>query len=238
MTILDLEFAADAIQYEGVFLGGPRNSFSRLGRNQLIVALDAGLTSDCKVLDVGCGCLRGGWWLINYLSTSCYFGIEPNKKMLDSGLQNLPNQDILAAKMPVFSHNDDFNFGVFGIPFDYIIARSIWSHASPKQIEIMLKNFIENTTDEGCFLTSYRETDDFNRQYNGDCWVGRSHNSDLGGMIEYTYSWISKLAFEYNLIVERLHLDYGQRWIKYYKRTSKVHKMISLEGKIGRVLAY
>jgi len=238
MALPDLELAADAIESENVFLGGPRISFARVGRNQLIVALDAGLTNDCLVLDIGCGCLRGGWWLINYLSPSCYYGIEPNKIMLESGLKHLLGKKLMSEKLPSFAHNDDFDFSIFGVSFDFIIARSIWSHAAPNQIKIMLESFILNSSVEGCFLTSYRETDDEDKQFQGDRWVGRSHESDVGGMIFYTYKWISELAAEYELMVERLHLDYGQRWIKFYKKSSQIQKLISLETKSGRVLSY
>lgn len=238
MALPDLELAADAMASENVFLGGPRNSFSRVGRNQLIVALDAGLTNDCTVLDIGCGCLRGGWWLINYLSPTCYYGIEPNKIMLDSSLNHLLGPKLIAEKLPSFAHNDDFDFSVFGVKFDFVIARSIWSHAPPNQIKIMLENFILNSSDEGCFLASFRETDDFKNQFQGDTWVGRSHHSDVGGMIEYTYKWISGLAVEYDLYVEKLHLDYGQRWVKFYKKSSQIQKFVSLETKNGRVLSY
>lgn len=234
--IYDLALSADAIENQGIFLGGPKNAFTRVGRNQLIALLDAGLTSDCKVLDVGCGCLRGGWWLINFLLAECYYGIEPNKIMLDAGLRHLLGDDLVTKKNPIFSSNEYFDFGVFGVHFDFVVARSVWSHAAPRQINKMFDSFVANTTDNGCFVTSYRETTEVSRQYNGDEWVGRSHQSDIGGMIEYTYEWLAGLADARDLNIERMHLDYGQRWLKIYKKSSQIQHLISREPKNGRVL--
>jgi len=45
------------------FLGGPPWTFERLGRHGLEVLLREGLTPQSRVLDVGCGALRLGYWL-------------------------------------------------------------------------------------------------------------------------------------------------------------------------------
>ena len=60
-----------------IFLGGPTKFIEIVGRLQLIILLKEGLYPDSKVLDIGCGCLRGGYWLIHFLNPNCYFGIEP-----------------------------------------------------------------------------------------------------------------------------------------------------------------
>jgi hypothetical protein len=49
------------------FLGGPVRDFERVGRLQLITLLRSGLYPQSKVLDLGCGCLRGGYWLTHFL---------------------------------------------------------------------------------------------------------------------------------------------------------------------------
>ena len=74
---------------DGVFLGGPPKLFETAGRMQLILMLREGLYPTSKVLDVGCGCLRGGYWLINFLAPGGYCGVEPNRAMVEAGLTHL-----------------------------------------------------------------------------------------------------------------------------------------------------
>src|SRR5258708_35261752 len=62
---------------EQQFLGVPIVNFERGGREQLTYLLQAGLAPNSKLVDLGCGVLRGGYWLIHFLDTGCYCGIEP-----------------------------------------------------------------------------------------------------------------------------------------------------------------
>ena len=87
-----------------------------------------------KVLDIGCGCLRGGYWLIRFLDHACYFGIEPHREMLHKGIETLLEPGLLENKQPRFDMNDRFDFSVFGAPFDCVLAHSVCSHASKAQI--------------------------------------------------------------------------------------------------------
>jgi hypothetical protein len=64
---------------EQTFLGFPSADFEKAGREQLSYLLLAGLNPDSKVVDVGCGVLRAGYWLIHFLDPGCYFGIEPHR---------------------------------------------------------------------------------------------------------------------------------------------------------------
>lgn len=57
---LNLEDAARQIEHDGIFLGGPVEKFTSAGRAQLTELLRHGLEPSKTVLDVGCGCLRGG----------------------------------------------------------------------------------------------------------------------------------------------------------------------------------
>src|SRR5271157_4551410 len=53
-------------------LGGPVQDFERVGQMQLAVLLLQGLRPGSRVLDVGCGCLRAGYWLMHFLDPGCY----------------------------------------------------------------------------------------------------------------------------------------------------------------------
>ncbi|MGP0103675.1 MAG: methyltransferase domain-containing protein [Solirubrobacteraceae bacterium] len=137
------------------FLGGPTYDFERMGRAGLEVLLREGLTPSSRVLDVGCGALRLGYWLMRFLDPGCYFGIEPNQDMLNVGLQELIEPEVVERAEAHFDFNDDFDFSVFGESFDFVVARSIWTHASKAQIGAMLASFAAASAPGGVFMASY-----------------------------------------------------------------------------------
>jgi SAM-dependent methyltransferase len=140
---------------ENMFLGGPKRDFERVGRLGFEVLLAERLRPSSRVLDVGCGALRLGYWLMRFLDAGCYFGIEPQQEMLNVGLAQLVEPEVVQRAQARFSANDDFDFSVFGERFDFVIARSIWTHASKPQIASMLSSFAETSEPSGVFLASY-----------------------------------------------------------------------------------
>ncbi|MDZ7671037.1 MAG: hypothetical protein U5Q16_17045 [Gammaproteobacteria bacterium] len=90
----------------------------------------------------------------------------------------------------MFDTNDRFDFEVFGARFDFVIARSIWTHASPWQIGMMLDQF-RVTAPQGVMLASIKECPWYRRQYRGTQWVGKSHECTEGGIVRYRFSWIA-----------------------------------------------
>lgn len=136
-------------------LGGPITEFEEVGRLQLEVLVHEGLYPDSKVLDVGCGALRGGYWLMHFLDPGCYFGIEPFREMLEAGLHSVVEPSLVEEKRPTFSDTKDFEFSAFGVKFDFVLARSIWTHASMEQIALMLDRFVEVAAPGATMVTSY-----------------------------------------------------------------------------------
>ncbi|MGA2454703.1 MAG: class I SAM-dependent methyltransferase [Solirubrobacteraceae bacterium] len=138
------------------FIGGPANDFESMGRAGFDVLLREGLSPSSRVLDVGCGALRLGYWLMRFLNPGCYFGIEPNQEMLRLALEELVEPDVVGRADAHFDFNEDFDFSVFGETFDFVVARSIWTHASKPQISAMLDSFAATASPHGVFLASYR----------------------------------------------------------------------------------
>src|SRR5689334_365730 len=172
---MKLQKVAEQLSHE-IFLGGPRQFFEIAGRLQFAMLIREGMYPSSKVLDVGCGCLRGGYWLIHFLDRGCYFGIEPHQEMLGKGVANFLEPGLLEDKQPSFDSNDRFDFSVFGTRFDCVLARSIWSHATKAQIGVMLDQFLQHSTPESFFLTSYLPAGWLGRRdYQGSRWVGKSH---------------------------------------------------------------
>jgi SAM-dependent methyltransferase len=137
------------------FLGGPKHDFERVGRLGFQVLLAEGLSPGSRVLDVGCGALRLGYWLMRFLDPGCYFGIEPQLEMLRVGLEQIVEPEVVQRAHARFAHNDDFDFSVFDERFDFVIARSIWTHAAQPQIAAMLASFARSSQRDAAFLASY-----------------------------------------------------------------------------------
>lgn len=185
--------AGGMIHSRGIFVGCPLEFFELTARDPLCLALMEGLGRDSAVLEVGCGCLRVGYWFIHYLNANNYCGIEPNGRMLDAG-RELILGDRAPDRQPRFSLKDDFDFSVFGTTFDYVIAFSIWSHASKGQIASMLDAFKRTAKPGAKFLASWFAPREDMPDYQGTTWVGRSHRSDQPGVIAHDRDWLISAA--------------------------------------------
>jgi len=204
---------------EGIFTGGPLEYFEIAGRLQLAALLREGVYPWSKVLDVGCGCLRGGYWLIHFLDRGRYFGIEPHAVMLQKGIDYVLGPEVLEEKKPRFDTNDRFDFSVFGEKFDVLVARSIWSHASKTQVQTMLDGFLANSSPHAFFMTSYYPTRFWawrRRDYRGKEWRGRSHESREPGQVSHSFRWITEQVKARGMFVKQLPdlVLNGQYWIK------------------------
>jgi len=227
-----------------MFVGGPVKDFTQMGRHQLEVLLHEGLLPESRVLDVGCGCLCGGYWIMRMVNPGCYFGIEPNETMLQAGLDHIVEPEVLTRAEPRFDSNDKFDFGVFGCQFDFVIARSIWSHASKAQITTMLDSFVNHGAPDAVFLATYFPralrfvpTRFWKRSipawfpraaarmptkpdYRGDQWRGRSATSDEPGLVSHSFAWIVQECQRRGLDVRQLrHLHAKrQQWLRISRR--------------------
>ena len=219
------DIIAQKLNNEGVFSGGGYDDFHEAGENQFSTLLHFGLKDSSRVLDIGCGCLRGGRWVIPFLNRNRYFGIEPNKEMLDAGKRIVIGEETLSEKAPTFDTNSEFDFSVFDVIFDYVIARSVWTHSSKEQIEKMLDQFLLHSNEKSIFLTSFLKPripiiDD----YRGKGWVGKSNESDQPGIARHSLSWIRKACRKRDLRVTRiddLDLNYrAQVWLKINRQLS------------------
>jgi SAM-dependent methyltransferase len=210
---------ASGLKADGIYLGGPPDLFDTAGRKLLITLLSEGLTPSSKVLDIGCGCLRGGYWLIHFLDRGCYFGIEPNTKMLEAGIRVLLEPGLEELKRPRFDHNADFDFTVFQERFDFFVARSIWTHASKKQIQTMLDGFVSAANSKGLFLTSYLKPTLFKKDYKGTEWIQGVHAT-----VHHSLGWIQTECANRGLVAEEIKgkaYNFGkQTWIRIKPRAA------------------
>ncbi len=217
-----------------MILGGPTETFEWAGRQQLIILLEEGLNPQSRVLDVGCGSLRAGYWLTHFLDPRCYHGIEPDRSRVQAGLDNILEPEVVEHRQPRFSHNDDFDFSVFGERFDMVLVRSVWVHASKDQIRQMLQSFSSVAAPGAKMLASYLPADPPGPRgrpshrrglslracdyvdYDGDDWVDEAHPLRGRSLVAHNSRWVFGECRRQGLFAEEPdHPVFGgQHWLR------------------------
>jgi hypothetical protein len=197
------------------YLGVPTATFEEGGRTHFIRLLQAGLQPDSTVLDIGCGCLRVGYWLIKFLDADHYCGLEPAWQRVEFGLQCLFDVEEVKAKRPSFDFNPRFDLSVFGRRFNFVLAASIWSHASKAQIGTMLDHFVRTSAPDAVLLASYVPATSASDDYAGDRWAGAG-SDPATNVIRHARGWLQDACLSRGLVVEDLPgLDCdGESWLR------------------------
>lgn len=149
---------------------GPPNRFDFMAGTQFSLLFHLGIRDDQKVLDFGCGSLRLGRLLIPFLQKGNYYGIDPNKWLIQDGLANELGKDAGKIKAPMFSHNDDFDCTVFGEQFDFNIAQSIVTHTGRDLFLTYLRSAAAALKPDGIIMFSYIRSEDPNNELPLDGW--------------------------------------------------------------------
>jgi SAM-dependent methyltransferase len=196
-------------------VGIPLETFEAGGQEQLAYLLRAGLTPESKVVDLGCGVLRAGYPLIHFLAPGKYCGIEPHQERLAIGRDRILEPETLARKHPRFDTNARFDTSVFGEKFDFMLAYSIWTHASKTAIASILDSFLRDAEETGVLLATYLPASWRHPDYQGEQWFGTSHESDVPGCIYHRYDWIVAECGKRGLKVVKLPQDetHGLFWL-------------------------
>lgn len=136
---------------------GPPGQYDYMGATQFRLLAALGLRETHRVLDLGCGSLRAGRLLIPYLLPDGYCGIEPNAWLVEDAIEHQLGRDILRIKRPRFDQNSQFRTDVFNTEFDFVLAQSIFSHATPAPIVLALGNILASLTATGIVACTFVE---------------------------------------------------------------------------------
>src|SRR3972149_7572850 len=147
---------------------GSGEVYDLVGAIQFSILTFLGLREHHFLLDIGCGSLRGGRLFIPYLLPGRYFGIEPEQWLIEEGVTNEVGQDILRIKRPVFDNNPDFRLSIFNQEFDFILAHSIFTHASQQQIRGCLSESKKVMKSTSILAATFIQGE---QSYTGSQWV-------------------------------------------------------------------
>jgi SAM-dependent methyltransferase len=180
-----------------------------------------GLRENHYLLDIGCGSLRAGRLFIPYLLPNHYFGIEPEKWLVEEGIEKEMGNGIIEKRNPSFIYSKDFNCTSFNQKFDFIIAQSVFTHASQGQIKTCLNEVSKCMTPKTIFVATVK----YGRNYAGNEWV-------YPNCIQYKFSLLKSFAQQYNMDCQMIKWFHGQplKWLvftpKEYKLVIKKHPVL------------
>lgn len=137
--------------------------WDEVGALQIAFLRAQGLRPSDTLLDVGCGCLRGGVHLVAHLEPGRYYGIDRDADLLRAGLEvELPRAGLAGRLDPGrLLVNDAFEVGRFGVTFDVAWAQSVFTHLTAPDIRRCLAEVARVVRPGGRFFaTFFRAGDD------------------------------------------------------------------------------
>jgi hypothetical protein len=144
----------------GIRQVGPRayvgGLWQEIGRLQFDFLVSQGLRPEHYLLDVGCGCLRGGVHFIAFLRPGHYLGLEKEPLLLEAGFQEL-GPELWRQKRPRLHQAADFDATVFGIPIHYALAQSVFTHLPARMILACLRRLRPAMRRGGLFFATFFE---------------------------------------------------------------------------------
>jgi cyclopropane fatty-acyl-phospholipid synthase-like methyltransferase len=186
----DLRVAADP----ELAVGG---MWQEIGQLQFEFLTNKGLQPHHKMLDIGCGTLRGGRYFIKYLNTDNYYGIDISPKAIASAKQ-LVQQEGLSKKSPqlLLSQMKDLKFREFsGETFDYFLAQSVFTHLKPEHIKECFENIAHIMHENSVFYFTYEKEKEYRQTGYKD--------------FRYPFSFFNSLADQYGFKLQDYSKEYN-----------------------------
>jgi SAM-dependent methyltransferase len=112
--------------------------WDEIGQLQFDYLVANGVGPSQRMLDIGCGTLRGGRHFIRYLDPGCYTGVDISSAAIAAARQ-LVAAEKLTKKTPILLHNPD-PAKWFGTPegatYEVLLAQSVFTHLDVPHIEV------------------------------------------------------------------------------------------------------
>ena len=111
------------------YMGGKAETWDRRGAFQLHLARELGLEPSHKFIDIGCGPIRGGVHLIDYLEAGNYWGFDYNEDFISAAKQIVRDQG-LETKRPTLLTVQEFDPTPLDSDFEFGLVFSVLQHTN------------------------------------------------------------------------------------------------------------
>ncbi len=128
--------------------------WEEIGHLQFDFLKQQGLLPEHRLLDVGCGCLRGGIHFLRLLNKGNYYGLDINSSLIATGKMELTSAGLL-DKNPNLLVNDKFEFSKFGVKFDFALGLSVFTHLFMNHIARCLVEVKKVLQPDGRFYATF-----------------------------------------------------------------------------------
>jgi cyclopropane fatty-acyl-phospholipid synthase-like methyltransferase len=182
---------------------GPSQIYDLISAMTFNLLTSAGLREHHRVLDIGCGSLRNGRLLIPYLARGNYFGVEPNRWLVQDGIRKEIGRDLVRLKRPTFSYAADLKAFTTPLQIDYAFAQSIFSHCGRDLVESWLAGITQHLKDTGVLFATFL-TDE--KDFAGSGWI-------YPGTVAFRPDTLKAIAAQFGLGFELIEWEHpGQIW--------------------------
>ena len=145
-----------------VVLGGAHRDaigglWDELGQLQLGFLKSQGLQPHHKLMDIGCGSLRLGCLMVDYLEPAHYFGVDLSEELLDAGY-NKELTDRQRERLPRSHLHTTSEFELDYLhdrKLDYAIAQSVFTHLPLNHLRDCLHKLHPYMASSGVLYTSF-----------------------------------------------------------------------------------
>ena len=165
---------------------GPPEDYDLVAAMCFGLLTSLGLRARHRLLDVGCGSLRLGRLMIPYLNEGNYYGLEPNRWLVEEGLAQELGQAIVLLKKPQFFFGESIQMIEQTGFFDFAIAQSIFSHCGVDLLTRHLADIRSALAPNGALLATFVKGDADSEESG---WV-------YPGCVDYTSQRMAQLAGE------------------------------------------
>jgi hypothetical protein len=182
---------------------GPPGRFDTIAAQQFALLTLGGLRDSHTLLDIGCGSLRAGRLFISYLQPGHYYGLEPEKWVLEEGIREMLGQEFIDLRQPTFSHDATFTLTDFGQTFDFLLAQSIFSHTTRAQVDRCFSEARNVVGAQSMFFATFIPGD---TDYDGDEWV-------YPGIVHFRTKTMRSIAADHGFTMQLLEWPHpAQQW--------------------------
>jgi len=209
---------------------GPASEYDLVSAMTFGLLTACGLRQNHRLLDVGCGSLRLGRLLLPYLNPGNYYGLEPNKWLVDDGVRYEVGPSFMQSRRPTMLFDTDLGGLSPEVRFDFVVAQSIFSHTAPDLLEQWLRDVSGRLADSGILLATVIEGD---KPCEGSGWI-------YPECVEYPLASVEAVAAGFEL--ELMVLDWyhpRQTWCALYRRGADTRFLNAGQpswNNVGRVL--